>query len=202
MNRWNSPVGPFDVTSGPHGVARVAAPTASHIEALDSALAERLDDHVLGKPAQLALDFQGLHPVAQVALAKVLEIPHGEMRPATWVAREIGRPGSVRPVVAALETNPLPLLVPGHRVSIGNGNSADFGVEKAVSAEEILVFEGVDLVALAELASSGVEFLGQGGVFHLPTCHKLVAAESVSELHSADEAHKLHLEVCRSCRPL
>ncbi len=44
------------------------------------------------------------------------EIPLGEVRTYKWIAERIGRPKAVRAVGQALKKNPLPLLIPCHRV--------------------------------------------------------------------------------------
>ena len=43
-------------------------------------------------------------------------IPYGETRSYTWVAGQIKRPGAVRAVGQALVQNPLPVIIPCHRV--------------------------------------------------------------------------------------
>ena len=43
-------------------------------------------------------------------------IPYGETRSYTWVAEQTERPGAVRTVGQALARNPLPIIVPCHRV--------------------------------------------------------------------------------------
>ena len=52
---------------------------------------------------------------------KALEIPRGEVRPYGWIAAEIGRPKAVRAVGTALGHNPIPLIVPCHRVVRSDG---------------------------------------------------------------------------------
>ena len=47
---------------------------------------------------------------------KVRSIPYGETRSYAWVAREIGRPYAFRAVGQALKCNPLPIIIPCHRV--------------------------------------------------------------------------------------
>lgn len=49
-------------------------------------------------------------------------IPYGQTKTYGWVANELGRPGSVRAVGQALARNPLPIIVPCHRV-VGSGGS-------------------------------------------------------------------------------
>lgn len=51
----------------------------------------------------------------------VSTIPYGETRTYKWVAERIGHPKAVRAVGRALKRNPLPFLVPCHRVIKSNG---------------------------------------------------------------------------------
>jgi len=48
-------------------------------------------------------------------------IPYGETRSYTWVAEQIGKPGAVRAVGQALARNPLPIIIPCHRVVASDG---------------------------------------------------------------------------------
>ena len=59
-------------------------------------------------------------------------IPYGETRSYTWVAEQIKRPMAVRAVGQALARNPLPVIVPCHRVLAHNGTLGGFtgGVEQ------------------------------------------------------------------------
>lgn len=45
-----------------------------------------------------------------------LSIPFGQTRSYKWLAKKIGRPNAARAVGQALRKNPLPLLIPCHRV--------------------------------------------------------------------------------------
>ncbi len=58
-------------------------------------------------------------------------IPYGETRSYTWVAEQIGKPRAVRAVGQALGRNPLPIIVPCHRVTASDGKLGGFngGVE-------------------------------------------------------------------------
>jgi len=64
--------------------------------------------------------------------AKVLEatrrIPFGEIRSYATLARRIGRPGAARAVGNALATNPVPIIVPCHRVVRGDGSWGRYGL--------------------------------------------------------------------------
>jgi O-6-methylguanine DNA methyltransferase len=58
-------------------------------------------------------------------------IPFGEARPYAWIAQRIGRPRAVRAVGTALGRNPVPLIVPCHRVWRSDGGFGGylFGAE-------------------------------------------------------------------------
>ncbi len=53
-------------------------------------------------------------------------IPYGETRSYLWLAKEIGRAEAVRAVGQALRKNPLPVIVPCHRVLASNGGLGGF----------------------------------------------------------------------------
>jgi methylated-DNA-[protein]-cysteine S-methyltransferase len=59
-------------------------------------------------------------------------IPYGETRSYTWVAGQMGKAGAVRAVGQALARNPLPIIVPCHRVVAKDGKLGGYsgGVEK------------------------------------------------------------------------
>ena len=54
-------------------------------------------------------------------------IPYGETRSYAWVAEQIKRPKAVRAVGQALSKNPLPIIVPCHRVVASDGKLGGFG---------------------------------------------------------------------------
>lgn len=53
-------------------------------------------------------------------------IPYGETRSYLWVAEQTGRPAAVRAVGQALGKNPLPVIVPCHRVIAADGSLGGF----------------------------------------------------------------------------
>jgi O-6-methylguanine DNA methyltransferase len=59
--------------------------------------------------------------------AAVAAIPYGEMRTYADIARVIGKPQAVRAVGAANGANPLPLVVPCHRVIGSDGSLTGYG---------------------------------------------------------------------------
>lgn len=55
------------------------------------------------------------------------DIPYGETRSYAQIARIIGKPEAIRAVGAANGANPLPIVVPCHRVIGSNGSLTGFG---------------------------------------------------------------------------
>ena len=84
----------------------------------------------------------------QTVLAACGRIPAGRTLTYSELAAKVGRPGAARAVGNALARNPLPIVIPCHRVVAGNrklgGFSADAGV---VLERELLALEGVELPA-------------------------------------------------------
>lgn len=72
----------------------------------------------------------GLRPFTRQVLREVCRIPRGTTITYGELARRIGRPDAVRATAAALGRNPLPILIPCHRVVSVNGiGGYAFGVE-------------------------------------------------------------------------
>lgn len=64
----------------------------------------------------------------QVAVLEALQtIPYGETRSYGAIAKQIGRPKAVRAVGAANGRNPVPIIVPCHRVIGSSGDLTGFG---------------------------------------------------------------------------
>lgn len=59
--------------------------------------------------------------------SKIAEIPYGETATYGDIARAVGDPGAARAVGVACNRNPLPLVVPCHRVIGANGKLVGFG---------------------------------------------------------------------------
>ena len=53
-------------------------------------------------------------------------IPYGETRSYAWLAQQIGKPSAARAVGQALGKNPLPIIIPCHRVLTSDGKLGGF----------------------------------------------------------------------------
>jgi O-6-methylguanine DNA methyltransferase len=77
------------------------------------------------------LDLSGATPFQRRVWEVVRLIPYGETRSYVWAAQQVGNPRAARAVGQALGRNPLPIIVPCHRVIASDGRLGGFsdGVE-------------------------------------------------------------------------
>ena len=73
------------------------------------------------------LDLSAATPFQRKVWETTRLIPYGETRSYLWVAEQIKRPGAVRAVGQALGRNPLPVVIPCHRVIASDGRLGGFG---------------------------------------------------------------------------
>jgi O-6-methylguanine DNA methyltransferase len=155
--------------------------------------------------APIALDLRG-HTEFEVAVwEKALEIPFGEVRPYGWIAAEIGRPKAVRAVGTALGHNPVPLVVPCHRVVRTDGSIGQYSLGGPGNKRTILAAEGLDPEALESAARRGERLIGSATTHIVcwPTCRharRVTAAHRVP-FRSLRDAAGAGYRPCRSCRP-
>jgi len=135
-------------------------------------------------------------------LRKALDIPRGQVRPYGWIAREIGNPNASRAVGSALAGNPIPLLIPCHRVVRGDGVIGNyiFGTE---TKQTLLAGERVDLSRLEALGREGIVLVGSDTthIFCFPTCRYQPRPEHQQRFHSEEEARARGYRPCKVCRP-
>ena len=139
--RAPSPLGEVYAVAGAGGVRLVR--TAAHAGDLEVFLEDYRTRH--GRPVRPAtrpprgllpalrgsggppeLDLTDVGDFARKVLAATARIPAGQIRPYGWVAREAGHPTAVRAVGTALARNPVPLLIPCHRVVRGDGGLGQY----------------------------------------------------------------------------
>ncbi len=92
-----------------------------------AAACEQLREYLGGsrKGFALELDIEGTEFQKQVWNA-LLEIPYGETRTYKQVAQQIGRPHAYRAVGQAAHKNPLPIVIPCHRLVGSDGSLTGF----------------------------------------------------------------------------
>jgi O-6-methylguanine DNA methyltransferase len=154
----------------------------------------------------LPVDLGGLTRFERSVLTKTMEIPYGEVRPYAWVAREIGRPRAVRAVGSALAENPIPFVIPCHRVVRTDGHIGEYGAGGPEAKRAVLATEGVDPDELERLASSGVRYFGSDttGIFCYPSCRhaRRVTPRHLVTFRSGEHARSAGYRACKVCRPI
>lgn len=158
-----------------------------------------------GAIRSLELDLRGLSQFERDVLAATRRIPAGETRPYAWVAREAGRPRAQRAVGSALGRNPVPLLIPCHRVVRSDGRLGEY-IFGASHKEQLLRDEQANLDEVHELAAGGVHYLGSDTtrIVCYPTCHH---ARRITLVHrhgfrTLADALDVGYRPCQHCKPV
>ncbi len=89
----------------------------------------RLRKHLSGEVQDLrdvAIDLDGVAPFAQRVYEAAREIPPGETRTYGELAKALRVPGAARAIGQALGKNPLPIIIPCHRVLAAGGRPGGF----------------------------------------------------------------------------
>ncbi len=141
----DSPVGALLLAATPKGLVRVAYDIENHDRVLD-VLSQRLSPRVLRAPARLDAAARELHEYfggqrqvfdlpldlslsggfRQLVQRQLPGIGYGQTRTYGQVAELVGNPKAIRAVGTACATNPLPLVLPCHRVLRADGTPGGY----------------------------------------------------------------------------
>ena len=140
MISFETPIGRIRAVFSDQGLRRLWLPGEAIPPALDAApeastdvgLVGELTDYLCGRLDRFTvpLDLRGTVFQREV-WSRVLEIPYGSTRSYSDVARAMGRPLAARAVGAANGANPVPILVPCHRLVGADGDPTGYagGIE-------------------------------------------------------------------------
>jgi len=141
----DSPLGPLLLAATGKGLVRVAFSQEDH-DAVLSRLASDISPRILRTPRRLdkaareldeyfagkrraftvPVDLQLAHGFRRAVLVHLREIPYGATESYTAVARAAGHPTAVRAAAGACSHNPLPVVVPCHRVVRSDGTLGEY----------------------------------------------------------------------------
>jgi methylated-DNA-[protein]-cysteine S-methyltransferase len=111
-------------------LARVNYMTIGAIEDPDAFknLSLRLQSYFEGDPVDFfdKLDLGGATSFQQAVWSAARRISYGEVKSYSWVAKQVGKPQAYRAVGGAMSRNPLPIIVPCHRVVAHDGGLGGF----------------------------------------------------------------------------
>lgn len=157
----DSPFGPLLLAATPRGLVRVSLPAYDPEETLEE-LAARISPRVLEAPARLdearrkldlyfegnltefdlPLDWSLSDGFRKKVQRAIHRIPYGQTRSYTEVARSAGNEWAVRAAGTACGSNPIPIVVPCHRVLRSGGALGGYGGGLPMK-EALLRLEGV-----------------------------------------------------------
>ncbi len=141
--------------------ARVLGVQPMRDKLLQKGLAKQVLDHLHGKRRLSSpFDLSHLTPFQRLVLEKIREIPSGQVRSYKWVAEQIGVERAVRAVGTALARNPIPLLIPCHRVVRTDGRIGHYSAGGSSMKAKVLAFEGVDIRGLERPRTQGSRLSG------------------------------------------
>lgn len=152
-----SPIGRLLIAATPAGVCRVAFEVERH-DAVVQDLAQRIGPRILHAPAKLddvardldayfagaardlgtRIDLRLASGFRRTVLERLALVRYGERIGYGQLARAVGNPGAARAVGSACATNPLPLVLPCHRVVRGDGT---FGAYRGGPAAKRFLLE-------------------------------------------------------------
>jgi methylated-DNA-[protein]-cysteine S-methyltransferase len=153
---FNSPLGWMGVLDSPRGLKRLVLPQSSpeqvlhllsqpamkqHNQSLSEAeaghfgdLPDRIRDYLAGKAVSFSdkLDLSWASAFQRRVWEVERSIPYGETRTYAWIACKLSMPKAARAVGQALAKNPLPIIIPCHRVICSDGSLGGFGGGQAL----------------------------------------------------------------------
>ncbi|HTT50291.1 MAG TPA: methylated-DNA--[protein]-cysteine S-methyltransferase [Streptosporangiaceae bacterium] len=152
----DTPVGPLLLAATPAGLVRVAFASEDHDTVL-ATLAAQLSPRILNAPQRLddvareldeyfsgarhrfdlPLDFQLATGFRRAVLRQLPSIGYGQTASYAAVAAAAGRPRAVRAAGTACATNPLPVVVPCHRVIRADGSPGRY--RGGLAAKQLLL---------------------------------------------------------------
>lgn len=221
-----SPLGPVLIGRSEHGVAlveylpargslgarvrRLLGEEAVEDRAATEGLQAELLEYLEGRRARLdwTLDLRRMGSDFQRrVLEETAAVPYGAVASYGGIAARIGAPTAVRPVAQALRWNPLPIVIPCHRVIGSTGALVGYAGKRVELKQRLLAVEGVKTVETAHDVrvprESMYALMNGEREYCVPTCGDL-ATTPLSRLTlfgTRERAEAAGLAPCSSCRP-
>ncbi len=141
----DSPVGPLLIAVTDRGVCRITfdPDPERELDQLADAFGARvlrapravdrprreLDDYFAGHRTSfdLRVDLETVQPFQRAVLTELARVPYGQTLTYGGLAERIGKPGAARAVGGALNRNPVPIVLPCHRVVGSGGRLVGYG---------------------------------------------------------------------------
>ena len=155
----SSPLGDLMVAVTPRGLACVAFEGEEYRDEILDRIARDISPRILPSPKgtdawrreldgyfaaertgfDLPVDRRLIHGIASDVLRQTSKIPYGEVSTYGAIAKKIGHPTAARAVGRALGANPIPIVIPCHRVIGASGKLTGYagGLDRKVALLEL-----------------------------------------------------------------
>jgi methylated-DNA-[protein]-cysteine S-methyltransferase len=219
-----SPLGPILLAHSEHGVAlieylgregvagsrlfRMGGVEARENGAALERLHTELMDYLGGRRTRLdwPLDLRAARSdFERAVLAATAAVPYGAVTSYRGIAGELGKPAAVRAVAQALRHNPLPIVVPCHRIIGSAGDLVGYAGQQIGLKERLLEVEGVPT------QRAGAPKVARRALYHyepnpsreycLPTCGDIAERPIGMLFATRTQAEAKGLVPCTSCHP-
>jgi O-6-methylguanine DNA methyltransferase len=191
----------FDIAASAAGIARLqpgtgeidaaSAPARAHAARARDQLAEYLEG--LRSYFTVPVDLSTLQPFRRAVLETARTIPFGEVRSYQWIAARIGNAHAVRAVGTALGRNPVPVIVPCHRVLRTDGTLGGYAFGLDLKQR----FLALEHETPAIVGSATTRIVCRHGCPH----EQRIAARHQVVFANLREARAAGYRACRDCQP-
>jgi methylated-DNA-[protein]-cysteine S-methyltransferase len=151
--RQESPIGVLTVLAGERGVQQIGfGPVDLEVDAVeecDDEVALEIDEYFRGRRCRFTMpvDLSAVDAAFPRAVYETLQrdVRFGETVSYGELAEMAGRPAAARAVGNAMSRNPVPIVVPCHRVVASGGRIGGYGLSGVQTKRYLLALEGVEL---------------------------------------------------------
>jgi O-6-methylguanine DNA methyltransferase len=192
--------GKLAIEATSHGISlvrtgRAGKPATAAARRLTEQAREEIHEYLRGQRAffRVPVDLAGVGDFQRQVLEAARLIPFGEARPYAWIAARIGHPRAVRAVGTALGRNPVPLILPCHRVWRSDGGLGGYIFGAAVK-DRLAALERATPVLEGCTSTRIVCRVGCIHGRHMRPDNRVVFA-------SVDDARSVGYRPCKVCRP-
>jgi methylated-DNA-[protein]-cysteine S-methyltransferase len=155
--RQETPIGVLTVLAGDRGVRQIGLGSVDlvmdvdAVEDCDEEVAIEIDEYFRGRRRRFTMpvDLSAVDVPFPRAVYETLQrdVCFGETVSYGELAEMAGRPGAARAVGNAMSRNPVPIVVPCHRVVAAGGRIGGYGLSGVATKRFLLALEGVELPA-------------------------------------------------------
>src|SRR3989441_8307103 len=190
----------FRIEATERGVARLRPGRGVHgASARARAHAERarreLREYLAGRRTffTVAIDLGGVGEFQARVLAEALRVPFGEVDSYSALARRVGHPRAARAVGNALGANPVPVIVPCHRIVRGDGTWGHYAFGGAMKTQLLRL----ERTTPSLIGCTSTRIICRRGCAH----EQRVGEANRVVFASVADAASVGYRPCRVCRP-